>query len=431
MTGHNVLDLLTRFARRTRPLAALIIAGAVLGTHAPGCSEASGRQAQGGENGGSAPAPNGAAHLDSARSRDAHTGAAHLDVAAPGAEPPNSVLAAATVDSGATAALKAAGTSAAITVLPTQIVDTAEPRIGEAVGLLLERAGMTHLDVTSTPCATPPGADAPQWLAAQAACVRAAPPSTEYALVTQFIGTRQHGFTEVRAAIITRSGAVAWQDRQAKGDAAFDRAAPDEPLECCMLVVARLRPVLGLGNPATANAAEGPIARRMREAAGVPSQAEFDAISRRGEAFRKAAKSARIMVYPPHAGTEYSADGARRIAEQLTAAGWKRVQAAAPGPQFPIARDMNEQKALWSLARGLSEAVRSSPPDAEYVVMADYLMMTPDAVGAVHTVVCNASGEIVFADMQNSHFKEFQALKTKSFQECDQLVARRIRELAR
>jgi hypothetical protein len=63
--------------------------------------------------------------------------------------------------------------------------------------------------------------------------------------------------------------------------------------------------------------------------------------------------------------------------------------------------------------------------------MADYLRMSPEAFGAVHTVVCDTQGRIVLADLQNSHSKDFQAIAPRTPEECDRLVVARLRGLQR
>jgi hypothetical protein len=291
--------------------------------------------------------------------------------------------------------------------------------------MMLERAGMTDLETSGVAFDPPEHADLAQTARAFADFVRADPPSTEYSLFTDFMVSPQTGVTEVRGIVVNKRGEIVWQDRQAKGDADFDRVAPREPLQCCLLIVDRLRPILGLGDPESEAAPQGKIAERMRKSTGAPDKAEVDAIEQRGEAFKQAAAGATLLVYPAHAGEAYSPESATGITAMLNGQKLTKAKASGSGPRLEIARDMNEQKSLWSMAHAFSESVRKNPPNADYVLFADYLM-GKDAVGGVHFAICNKQGELVVVDFQNDHWPDFNAIDPKTREDCDKLVVKRL-----
>jgi hypothetical protein len=335
----------------------------------------------------------------------------------------------AAVDPAAAARLKSAGRGASLTVLPARLGGKAMLPAGEAVALLLERAGMTKLVIEPQPWEAPAEGDLSAIAAALGDRVRAAPPATDFVLFVDIVGVPGTGITELRAVIVDKQGKVAWLESLAKGSKAFDRAAPHEPLECCILLAKELAPTLSLAEPTRADAPEGPVARRFREASGVPDDAELAAIQARGAKLRAAARTATIVVYPACAGGELSADSAAAIAAALQKQGFAGVRAASKGPTIEAPRVMNEQTVLWTMAHAFRDRMRAEHPDADYAVFADYVMGR-FGVAAVHFAVCDRAGELVLVDYQNSHHEDFCAVAPQDRAGADALVVRRFVERA-
>src|SRR5262249_17815706 len=149
--------------------------------------------------------------------------------------------------------------------------------------------------------------------------------------------------------------------------------------------------------PTSAAGQEGKIAQRFRKASGVPDQAEMSAIQERGKAFKKALATASMTVFPVHTGDSYSPESATAISSGLGQKKLAKVTAADKGPRLEIARDMNEQKVLWSMAHAFSEHVKKNPPTSDYVLFADYLL-DKNAVAGVHFAICNKQGDLVVVD---------------------------------
>jgi len=332
-------------------------------------------------------------------------------------------------DPAARQALAKAGSSAALTVLPTRVAGRAMPQVGEAVAMLLEQRGMPNLETSATAFTPPENGDLAATARAFAEFVRTNPPATEWALWTDFPASKERRFIAVRGIIADRQGRVAWSDEIAPGDAAFDRAKPREPIVCCALLADRLRPVLQFQAPKP-NAPPGRITQRWQKATGLPDKAGLDAIARRGETFRKSAATSRLLVYPVRIGDERIPAHAIHIANLLNENKVTRAAAAPAGPNPPPVRDMNEQKVLWAMANGLREFVSKNPPDADYVLFAEYFF-NGDKVGAVHFAVCDRHGELVIVEHQNTNTPDLKAAAPKSRDDCDALVAKRISRLAR
>lgn len=333
-------------------------------------------------------------------------------------------------ESGPAAKLRAAGKNTSMTILPVWLAGNASAQVAEVLGMLLERSGMSELEVGAAEFHPSDQADPAQTAAALAEFVRAHPPTTDFVLYAEFRGTPGQGVAEVRSMILDRQGAIAWHDSQSPNDKDFRRIGPRDPMACCVLVAERLRPLLGLGNPQRSNGKPGKLTLDWERKTGVPDKAERDAMDERQAAFRNSASSATLVVFPVRAGGESRADQAVQLAHSLTKTGVTRAVAATEGPSLDIQRSMNEQKVLWDMARAFREYVRKNPPDADYALFADYIMSN-SAVGAVHVAMCDRAGEWVIVDYQNSHHDDFKAVNPRSTDDCDQLVVRRMERYAR
>ncbi|MCC6677378.1 MAG: hypothetical protein IT436_09555 [Phycisphaerales bacterium] len=342
-----------------------------------------------------------------------------------GPAPPLATPPAAVVDQAAADRFKAAGREAAITVAPTRMAGRSFPQVGEVIAVMLERSGMTDLETSEEAFAPPPGADLAATAAALGEFIRDHPATTEYLLFTEFALTRREGIAEVRAIVVGAQGEVVWMDRQVRGDADFERIKPEEPMDCCVLVVDRLRPVLALDEMRDEGDRIGKIEACWRARTGVPDRAERAAIEERGAAFRKAAADATLMVFPAHAGDAFSTESAASIASMINERKLARATAADAGPRFEIPGDSNEQKVLWAMARAFSDYIRMNPPGTDYAMFTDYLM-GPGVVGGVHFAICNRQGELVVVDFQNSHWPDFQSVNPRSREDCDRLVLKRL-----
>jgi hypothetical protein len=319
--------------------------------------------------------------------------------------------------------LKAKGKDASLTVLPVGLAGNPSPQVGEVFGMLLERAGMTNVEIGAAEFRAPAKADLAQTASSLSEFVRANPIKTDYALFADFLGSPGK-VAEVRGVIVNKQGEIAWQDHQTADDADFKRIQPREPMECILLVVERLRPVLNLGDPNREDAPQGKLAQQWEQKTGVPNETEVKAMNERQQTFKKVASKATLVVYPARAGGKPNPESAVRLARIINDAGLIKSTAASEGPQLDIKGNMNEQKMLWDMARSFREHVQAHPPEADYAIFADYLM-GKDMVGGVHFAVCDRKGELVIVDYQNDHHPDFNAIKPKSAEDCDRLVLKR------
>jgi hypothetical protein len=326
------------------------------------------------------------------------------------------------------AAFKEKGAKAPLVVLPVLIHGKAMKEVGDALGLVLEQdGGFDDVSPAATSFTPPAGATAETMAALLGDFVKKSSPGEGHALLSEFV-VKGNQFEAVRTWIVDHDGAAVWTDSQHAGDADFDRVRPHEPLECCVVVAQRLRGALGVTAPEKEH--EGRMARLWAEKSGTPLASERKAMEERAAALKKAGKSAKIVVFPARvAGSLDPAQGAA-LAKLLAGACVATTTDAMPA--LEIKATSNEQRTLWDLARGFQAHLAKNPVDADYALIADYIM-TPDRkqVGAVHFVLCTGKGEWVAADFQNSHHEDFNSVAPANAGDCDKLVLRRLEHYLR
>lgn len=294
-----------------------------------------------------------------------------------------------------------------LTVHPVLLAGHASPEATDALGVLLERAGASDLTIATTAFA-PDRERTPQDQAA-AFAVFARDGGQGQALLADLLGTPGRGVDEVRGVLTDRAGNVLWQTRLRPGDPAFDRARPNEPMACLLLLVQELRPVLQLGDPQRSNLPPGPLATRLQAKAGVPDAAELQAMQQRLVVARGAGKELPLVVLPPRLSNRFDSQLAAQLADHLRRAGYRQVRAADQGLPYSSQASPNEQRVLWSAARSLRE-LQAKAGGTEYVVACDLLFGPGDQLGAVHTFLLAPNGELVWVDYQNDHHDDFRAM---------------------
>jgi hypothetical protein len=325
-------------------------------------------------------------------------------------------------------ALRQAGTSASLTVYPFVLGEQPLAEVGAVVGVMMEQSGLADVGTDETVFRPAEDADLGQIAEAFGSFVRKEEISRQYALYGEYLGSRAAGITEIRAVLVDREGNVVWVERQAPGDADFDRANPRNPMECCVFLAERLKQTMALPDiPAGAERKAGKLERELAGSAGVPEESEFEAMEKRQEVFANRHAAASIEIYPVRIGGELSGEEAQRLSEMLDKNGFRRTKVAGTALPIEVQPARNEQKMLWTLARKFQDHVRAHPPQADYVLYADYIMRQPDGpVGAVHLVVCDREGEWVVVDFQNSHHEDFREVAPRNSEGCGRLAAKRL-----
>src|ERR1043166_3618086 len=236
---------------------------------------------------------------------------------------------------------KSAGKDASLSILPVRLGGNLSKQVGEVIALMLERSGMNNLEISDAKLEPPEKGDLEETGGSLARFVQANPPRTDYVLFADFKVTPQRRFSEVRAIIVNKKGEVVWKDRQTSTDGDFKHIKPKEPMDCCALVVNRLRPVLHLGDSKNQPATEGKLARRWREKSGTPDKAEQAALQDREKAFKKTAATGTLIIYPAYTGDQMSKDSATHLAKMINDARLIHSTTAESGPEIAVDRNPN------------------------------------------------------------------------------------------
>ncbi len=326
-------------------------------------------------------------------------------------------------------AMQGKGTKASLTVFPVVMGDGALKDVADVLALLLEKAGMTNLQTTDAVFRLPKEATFDQVAELFGEFVRKTPIETDYALYAEFVGTPDTGPKEIRGIIVDRIGQSVWVDRQTPADRDFKRAKPSNPMTCCHFLAERVRTLLGLTESDAKNAREGKMARLWAKKSGTPDKTEWDAMEKRQAAMKKAGRSAKVAVFPVRLSDDQaSLTDAAHLAELLSKKKLCEAEAIDSPLRVKIEPSRSMQNLLWGLARTFQDHVKQNPPEADYALLADYIMDPRPGRGAwaVHFVICDRAGEWVIVDFQNNHHGDFQSVDPKTFDDCGRLVAKRL-----
>ena len=325
-------------------------------------------------------------------------------------------------------AMQAKGTEASVTVFPVVIGGEALPDAAGVVAVLLEQAGMTNLEMTDAVFRAPEQPTIENTAERFGEFVRANPVKTDYALYGEFVFTQGAVPTEIRGVVVDNAGQPVLVDRQTAADRAFKQAKPSCLMDCCVFLAERVRTQLGIPASARDDTGQGRLARRFSANAPGPDKAERTAMEQRLATMKKAAGNATVAVYPVRLSENATgSQDAAQLAERLTTEGLCKATAVDSPLTVKVKNARNLQKTLWDLAAAFQDHVRRNPPEADYAMIADYIMHpSGKRAWAVHFVLCDRNGEWVIVDFQNDHHRDFQSVDPKTLDDCGRLVTRRL-----
>ena len=303
--------------------------------------------------------------------------------------------------------------------------------IAQVIGLLLERGGMSDIEIAEAAFTPPQNADLDKSAAAFADFVKSQHPGTEYALYGQFTGTPGKGVDEVRIVVADRQGKIILSERRDRQQLAETGEARIDPMSASCQLVKRIRGLWDLAEPNEANAPEGKMAKLWAEKSGTPSNTEMEAMGKRLSVLKQKGTSAKIAVYPIHLWQSADASGAAQLAKLINDSKIFQAEVTDTNPNLKIESNSNEQKVLWDTARALRDFLRKNPPPTDYALLADY-GLSPSSDGkqeavAVHLVLCDKSGDWVLVDFQNDHHEDFESIAPKTIDDCNRLAVLRLK----
>lgn len=331
------------------------------------------------------------------------------------------------------AELTALGPKAPLTLLPVTLLGRPDANVADALGLVLERMGMSDLEVAATafaPQKDTPWAEIPALLCAHVKTLEAK--DKRYFLYGEFLGTPKTGPEQVRFVVVDANGALLIDDVQGKSDRDFKRTAgrdPD-PLGCATLVGERLFARAGWSKQIGA-VKDGKFQQRWQQKSGVPDKAELAQMQQRKQALRGGLAQARFVLFPTVTVAGHEDSSAERLAEACGKALELKGAAAIAATKLSFPPSSNEQKRLWDLARELRKAVLKTPIDADYALVADIGVDEHEGPHWLHLAICNKAGELVLVDMLNDQSPIFAKAKPKSLADAERLAVERLTALLR
>jgi hypothetical protein len=299
----------------------------------------------------------------------------------------------------------------------------------DTLGLLLEEKGYDRFEVANTYFQFPTEKSDPNKISRAAAFgqfVMGRGLKTDYALGVQLTVHLENSWQEVYLVIVDSGGNIVWEDSQKPGDPAFDEYSGSD-VGRLELACGRLVPAMGLDKLPKKELAENKkqLLRGIR-AKEPPNHSERTAMEKQLMTMKQAGSTARVLIYPARVGGDHADPNcAAHLCTLLNEAKLCRASVAKTSPVMDGAGWPNEMQVLWLFARNVREYVAQHPADSDYVLFADYWFAPDGRVWAVHTVLCDRSGDWVMVDLQNSHQEAFQRVNPKDLEDCDRLVLER------
>ncbi len=305
-------------------------------------------------------------------------------------------------------------------------------RIGEVVGMLLERADMKDVELGEAEFLPKEGDKIEEVAAAFGKFVAGQKIETSYALLGEIRGERKQGIDAIRTIVVDATGTVVLAEEIQK--AAFAKSCPTmpkDPMTCCVFIAHRLRAPWDLPDPLREDAPRGKVQENWRKKSGVPTDEEFAAIKEREAELRKKLADSSLEIYPAFAFRKPAPESQTKLAALLADVGFASVKAVEKGPDLKVPGSPNEQEVLWRTARKARAYIQEHEPTCEYVLVADFGIGRSEGkvkVGAVHWILCDQQGDWVMVDYQNSHHSDFQEIDPDSVEDCLELVKVRLKK---
>jgi hypothetical protein len=326
--------------------------------------------------------------------------------------------------------MKRQGPAASLTIVPVMMAGRPFHRMTDILGILLEQQGLQRIELGRTPFTGGVKAEMRVLTGALAAFLRTNAIATDYALYAEINGP---SLDEVRAVVLDKTGEIVWVDHQTTQDQAFQAlGTPREPMMLLAFVSERLRPQFSL-NHETAGKRSHTLEDKFNAQSGyAPADETGNRMPARARAMKQSRQKATLVVLGVRMDHAVNLVSANDLTKRINMA--KLFQKAVPANQ-PVLLEASlpggdQAKYLWAIAREFQAYVKKNPPDADYVLYADYLFNRQNwQQGGVQFVVCDRQGEWVIAELTNSDHNDYQRVKPISAEGCDTLVVERLQAI--
>jgi len=326
--------------------------------------------------------------------------------------------------------MKARAAEVSMSILPAAINGNPMQKVGEVLGILMERAGMTNLELCHTEFRPPQEADFNATVSAMSAFVVEQKIGTEYALYAAFQGSPEKGFQKIYGIVTDREGNPVWLFTKTGEDKEFQEANLQDPMACCIFVAQHLRTDLGLEDPLRDDAPEGKLAQKMRQDSGIPADAEMKAMEDRlaGLKTRKAPVS--LTVYPVQVIDAFDTARQEDLVARINKEGFFKAESSSEEIKIEPKQTSGMPEVLWHLAKAFQAHMKEHTPKTEYGLFAHCIYFPPDKpeFRGMYGILCDREGNWVFVTLANNHHEDFQKLDPSSPNACGELLSQRLME---
>lgn len=326
-------------------------------------------------------------------------------------------------------AMKVSGPESSVTILPVMIVGRPFDKATEVLGIVLEQQGLQHIEIGRTPFVAGVKTEMPVLSAALVQFLKTNTVATDYALYAEFNGP---SLDELRAVVVDKAGAIVWAEHQTTQDKAFQAlGTPRDPMTLIGFLVDRLSPQLNL-NEETAKKRSHKLEDQFKSNNGyAPADETGNLMPARLKTLKGSRQQARLTVLGVRMERTVNVTNASDLSKRIREA--KLFQTVEPAKQSVLLKvnltGGDQMKYLWDIAREFQAYVKKNPPDADYVLYADYMFNRQHwQQGAVQFVVCDRQGEWVLAELTNSDQDDYQRVKPISAEGCDTLLVERLQD---
>lgn len=325
--------------------------------------------------------------------------------------------------------MKAKGPEASLVILPPMIAGRPFDRATDILGVLLEQRGLQHIEIGRVPFTAGVKTEMPALSDSLAAFLRTNTIATDDALYVELNGPT---LDEVRAVIMDKSGELVWSDHQTTRDKAFQAlGTPRDPMTLMVFLVERLCPQFSL-NDDTAKKRSHKLEDALKANSGyAPAGEAEERMPARLKTMKESRQKATLMVLGVRMDRAVNVTNSSDLARQI--GGAKLFQVAVPAKQ-PVLLEArlagsDQMRYLWDIAREFQAYVKKNPPEADYVLYADYIFNREHwQQGGIQFIVCDRQGEWVLAELTNSDQEDYQRVKPISAEGCDKLLVERLAE---
>jgi hypothetical protein len=148
-----------------------------------------------------------------------------------------------------------------------------------------------------------------------------------------------------------------------------------------------------------------PLLYPVARAFGSPSEGELARCRRAFERLKARESASRVVVYPvsdPRGrGLEGATEAAARTVEILGSTGCRSAAEVPPVPPLPLGS--NQMRYVWNRAHAYEAWVRQARPAGDFFLFLEVMQAPSGEVMGCHIYVVDASGQIAYTRLMNSH----------------------------